>query len=55
MKHHEQRYGVIMRLSQGISENHMVNFGLSSLYMEVINGKYVWKDELESSSVGLEW
>lgn len=44
-----------MRLSQGISENLMVDFGLSSVYMEVINGKYVWKDGLESSSVGLEW
>lgn len=45
MKQCEQRYGV-MRHSQGITENLMVDFELSSGYMEVINvnmfGKVDW-------------
>lgn len=41
--------------SQEITENLMIDFGLSLVYMEMTNGKYVWKGGLESSTVGLEW
>lgn len=44
-----------MKLSQRMTENLMVGFGLHSGYMEMINGKYVQKGGLESSAVGLEW
>lgn len=59
MKHGKQRYGVssysAIMLSQEVTENLVIDFGLSLAYMEMTNGKYVWKGGLESSTAGLEW
>lgn len=38
-----------MRFLQGIIENFMVDLGLSSGYVEMINGQYDWKGGLEVS------
>lgn len=54
MKQPKQRYGVSSD-EAFIGNNLLVDFDLSSGYVEMINGKCVWKGRLESSAVVLEW
>lgn len=56
-KQHEQWYGIVSY--EALFENNKKSRGwlfvLSLGYIEMVNGQFVWKDGLASSTVGLKW